>query len=354
MGGRGRGRGYVVPRNRANRAEVITQRSIIVGLHAGGTSKSEIARRLGISRRTVQLWVQRYEEEGNVLTRRRPGRPRVSSGDDDARLVEAAVENPLTTAVALTRDVPMPCHPVTTRRRLVEYGLQCYVPAVKETLTEVNKAARLTFAQENIHHGLDFWRKVIFSDEKCFTSVSARGRQCWRMKNTRFQAKNIFERTRSGRVTVSLHGWMWYGGPGELVDIDGYLNGEEYINILETSFIPAVRAYAIPEPDPIWLVQDRSPIHTCRRVRDWFTLHPEIRLIEWPTKGCDCNPIENLWGIMVQEWGVEEKTKASIVKKAEEVWEGMRRRPNICSRLVDSLPARLQSVIDAEGGWTKY
>lgn len=57
---------------------------------------------------------------------------------------------------------------------------------------------------------------------------------------------------------------------------------------------------------------------------------------------------------MVQEWEVEEKTKAAIVRKAEEVWEGIRRRPDICSRLVDFLPSRLQSVIDVAGGWTKY
>lgn len=69
-------------------------------------------------------------------------------------------------------------------------------------------------------------------------------------------------------MTVSLHGSMWFGGPGELVTIDGYLNAEEYINILETSFLPAVRAYCIPEPEPIWLVQDRSPVHTSRAVNN--------------------------------------------------------------------------------------
>ena len=147
---------------------------------------------------------------------------------------------------------------------------------------------------------------------------------------------------------------MWYGGPGELVHIDGFLNGEEYINIRETSLLPSVRAYAIPEPDPIWLVQDLSPIHTSRIVREWFSRHPEIRLLDWPAKGCDCNPIENLWAIIVKEWEVEEKTRAAVERKATEVWESVRRRPTICSRLVDSLPTRLQHVIDADGGWSKY
>lgn len=201
---------------------------------------------------------------------------------------------------------------------------------------------------------LEFWRSVIFTDEKCFSSVSAFGRQCWRVRNTRFARRNIHERTWSGRVSVSFHGWMWWGGPGELVTIEGNLDSEQYINILETSLIPSVRAYAIPEPYPIYLVQDRSPTDTSRVVRRWFNNHPEIILMDWPSKGCDCNPIENLWAFMVQEWGVDEKTHEAVERKTREVWEGMRRRVNLCSNLIDSMPTRLQEVIDAEGGWTKY
>lgn len=199
-----------------------------------------------------------------------------------------------------------------------------------------------------------FWQSVTFTDEKCSSSVSAPGRQCWRLKNERFVRKHIFEIERSGRVTQGMHGWMWYGGVGELVDIEGNLNSEVYINILETSFLPAVRAYAIPEPLPIYFVQDNSPIHNSRAVKQWFSNHPEIILIDWPPNGCDLNPIENLWSIMVKEWEPEEKTKSAIMKKCLEIWESIRRTPNVCSTLVNSLPSRLQKVVDAEGGWSGY
>lgn len=114
------------------------------------------------------------------------------------------------------------------------------------------------------------------------------------MRNTRYEARHINETAKSGRVTVSFHGWMWAAGPGELAKIEGHLNSEEYINILETSLLPSVRAYALPEPENILLVQDRSPIHTSRAMTQWFREHPEIQLVDWPPKGCDCNPIENL------------------------------------------------------------
>lgn len=82
---------------------------------------------------------------------------------------------------------------------------------------------------------------------------------------------------------------MWFGGVGELVPIEGNLNGEQYINILEASFLPSVRAYAIPEPLPKYMVQDNCPIHTCRLVKEWFTRYPEICLLDWPPTGCDMN-----------------------------------------------------------------
>ena len=67
------------------------------------------------------------------------------------------------------------------------------------------------------------------------------------------------------------------------------------------------------------------------------------------------NPIENLWGIMVQEWDIgQERTKEANVRHAKDVWEGIRNRPSICLNLVNSMPKRLGEVIDARGGWTKY
>jgi transposase len=55
-------------------------RSRIVLMLADGCPAREVSRRLGVSRPTVALWRQRYEQEGpEALTRDRPGRGRKSS-----------------------------------------------------------------------------------------------------------------------------------------------------------------------------------------------------------------------------------------------------------------------------------
>jgi transposase len=52
-------------------------RSRIVLLLDDGHSAREVARRLGVSRHTVDLWRARYRQEGrDTLTRDRPGRGR--------------------------------------------------------------------------------------------------------------------------------------------------------------------------------------------------------------------------------------------------------------------------------------
>ncbi|KAG7162330.1 putative winged helix-turn-helix domain containing protein 14 [Homarus americanus] len=93
------GRRLRPPNTRANRLEVIANRSLIVGYYQGATSISEISRLMGISKSTVRRWIKRFEGEGHVETRPRSGRPRVTSPADDARLLHAVRQTPRTTAV---------------------------------------------------------------------------------------------------------------------------------------------------------------------------------------------------------------------------------------------------------------
>ena len=72
---------------------------------------------------------------------------------------------------------------------------------------------------------------------------------------------------RSGHVTVNLWGWIFLHGVGELTDIEGRLNAEKYIEILEEVMLPSVRAYALPFPERFIFMQDNSPIHTARIVQ---------------------------------------------------------------------------------------
>ena len=76
---------------------------------------------------------------------------------------------------------------------------------------------------------------------------------------------------------------------------------------------PSIHANAIAAPNTIRFVHDRSPIHTSRFVWEWPGKQPEMEVTDWPSKGYDMNPIENVWAMMVRTWDIgDERTPASF------------------------------------------
>ena len=136
--------------------------------------------------------------------------------------------------------------------------------------------------------------------KKTFCSTNHGRLHCWRRNNTRYERQNIFEEARSGHVTCNVWGWISVHGMGDITNIDGRFTAEKYVEILEEVFLPSLRERNYPFPDGrIILVQDRCPVHMARIVQRWFATHPEIEVMDWPSKGCDMNVIENIWANMV-------------------------------------------------------
>lgn len=338
-----------------NAIEKVTRRGQIIGMRQAGKSVTEISHELGISRSTVYLWIQRWEAEGNIVDKNRPGASRKTNQATDAAILDEAKNNPITNAVHIRDVLQLEISARTVRRRLHENGIHHRTPACKEILTEDHRQRRLNFARQYVDQDLDFWKKVIFTDEKTFASTDHGKMHCWRENNTRYNRANIFSDGRSGHVTANIWGWMSGFGVGEVTKIEGRFNSDSYIEILEEVLLPSVRAMILPHPEVITLMHDRCPIHTARRVTRFLEEQPYVEVLDWPSRSCDLNPIENLWGIMVNEWEMRrERTSAELYRHVVEVWEGVRNRPAIPENLATSMPNRLQQVIEKEGGWIKY
>ena len=87
--------------------------------------------------------------------------------------------------------------------------------------------------------------------------------------------------------------------------------------------------------------------NNCNAVTAWFRDHQEFTVIEWPSRSPDLNPIENLWGIMVNQWtDNNERTPDVLERHYMEVWESIRRDPELCPHLVQSVRRRMQDFID--------
>ncbi len=102
-------------------------------------------------------------------------------------------------------------------------------------------------------------------------------------------------------------------------------------------------------------LQDGAPCHRSKIVFAWFAAQPQIQLIRWPGNSPDLNPIETVWAWMKRQLSGHNCTnmdqwKAAILL----VWLQRTAETDFLHNLVESMPARIQEVIDRDGGMTRY
>ena len=69
--------------------------------------------------------------------------------------------------------------------RLKAEDVLCRTPAAKTHLTQEHRERRLAWSAERANLGLDFWNRVVWSDEVTFRSDTNGTQHVWRTAGTR-------------------------------------------------------------------------------------------------------------------------------------------------------------------------
>ena len=102
-------------------------------------------------------------------------------------------------------------------------------------------------------------------------------------------------------------------------------------------------------------MQDNCSIHTANICKNWFSRHPEIELLNAPSNSPDLNPIENFWAELTRDWEtVFPRNKETLNSYIISNWEKWRGKTDYFKNLYESMPKRMEEVIQANGGITKY
>lgn len=334
----------------------IAERHQALALLQDGKSQRYVARRHGVSQKAISnLWT-RFQQTNSVQDRRRSGRPRVTSQQDDRyiRLIVLRSRHITATSVndtfrhATGRHVSVS----TIRRRLRRGGLRARRPAVRPPLTPRHRRARLDWVNGHLRWGAGRWSRVLFTDESRFKLHFNDGRiPVYRRQGERYVDANVVEHDHFGGGSVMVWGGISMTGRTDLVVVDGNLTGQRYRDeILAPVVLPFLRAM----PGQAVLQDDNARPHRARIVTAWLQQN-RVNRMEWPALSPDLNPIEHVWDMLgrrvyarvpppanldqlrnalLQEWqNIPQRQLGYLVR-------GMRRRCDACAR--------------ARGGHTHY
>ncbi|KMQ88467.1 tc1-like transposase protein [Lasius niger] len=172
----------------------------------------------------------------------------------------------------------------------------------------------------------------------------------WRKPNTELQQKNLQPTVKHGGGNVMIWGCMAYNGVGNIAFIDNIVNAEKYIKVLRNNLSKSAIKLDINET--YYFQQDNDPKHTARKTKQWLLYNVPRQLIT-PPQSPDINPIENLWHLLdLQIRKRKISNKNDLKKVLLEEWSKI--STETTRKLIESMPKRLEAIIEAKGMYTKY
>ena len=332
-------------------------REFVVQMNKEGLSSRSIAGLTGLCDRTVRRIISAFKKTGKVDTKPHTGRPRKTTPRFDRRLKVLSMCNRFKTATKLRAELAQEGENTvsvrTVRRRLQNSGLRGCVAVKKPFISKVNKVKRLKFAKAHKNWTCEQWSRVLWTDESKFNLVGSDGAVYVRRRPGEALADSCTRKTvKHGGGNIMIWGAMSAKGRGRLYKVDGKLNAQQYLGILQNVMLPSMQD-AFGDAGGIFM-QDNDPKHTARATKQWLQEN-NVAVMEWPPQSPDMNPIENLWHIL----GLKRHELQTRPTSTNQLWDVCKSSWNLitapeCARIVNTMPARMEAVIKAKGGATKW
>ncbi|GFU97398.1 transposable element Tcb2 transposase [Trichonephila clavipes] len=174
----------------------------------------------------------------------------------------------------------------------------------------------------------------------------------------------VFQRTVAPSMysrSYTVRWWQYYAlGEfswaflGHVVVVEQTMNATGYLNIIADQLHPYM-ASVFPAGNGMFQ-QDNAPCHKAKIVLEWFQEHDaEFQLMSWPPNSLDFNQIEHIWDVMGRQLRVQRPPMHNISDLRDRclnIWYNLSLA--IYQGLVASMPRRVEAVLHAKGGSTRY
>jgi hypothetical protein len=221
-------------------------------------------------------------------------------------------------------------------------------------ITDSQKAKRLTWCRRWRTMTIDDWEKAIFVDEKSFGAAWAGNRHndiVWGNADTVIPPRYVSRYQTSVKTGAVLS----FKGKGAPYFLDGRWCEDRWIRMLREYVFPYKNRHYHGET--VIFIQDNDPVHLGSRakklMRQAGLLFEGIH--KFPPNSGDLNPVENLWGIVLDDMEDTEGELTSTVSIKDAVSKAWRRvRMTSIKKMLQSMPERIAACIAAGGGRTRW
>lgn len=209
----------------------------------------------------------------------------------------------------------------------------------------------MSWAKQHKHWSQEQWDSVHWSDESRFEVCVGDSRSRVIRKKEEAYRTDCLKRKVKFPASVMVWGSMSARGVGSLHFVEGIVNADKYIHILESHLKPTLEESRRTGFEFIFQ-QDGAACHTAKRVKIWL-LENNIPLLPWVSSSPDLSPIETLWHKMKKKLRLSPaRTVPELRARLQTIWDSF--TPNDCQELVNTMSRRVQAVISRKGDVTQW
>jgi transposase len=169
-----------MPGNRNKPHHSPHKRTKIVWQYLSGVSAKAVAAKFDLTPSAVYSIHQRYKNQQSAKSNPRSGRPTTLNERHKRHIFLLIKDDPFIATSDLIAQAGLPCSSRTLTRYLRREGIKHFKALQRPLLTPEIAAERLEFANLYVNKPLEWWRRVIFSDECTVERGSGRGvRWAW-------------------------------------------------------------------------------------------------------------------------------------------------------------------------------